>query len=106
MTDKTPNGDPDHDGVNNLMEYAIAGLDPTVSNGAIGTFIDNTLTFTKRQPLAPDLTYVIETSPNLQTGTWTPQVTQAPGNTDTTISFSLLGGPGKVFARLRVELQP
>ena len=106
LTDKTPNGDPDHDGVNNLMEYAIAGLDPTVSNGAIGTFIDNTLTFTKRQPLAPDLTYVIETSPNLQTGTWTPQVTQAPGNTETTISFPLLGGPGKLFARLRVELQP
>ena len=106
LTDKTPAGDPDHDGVNNLVEYAIAGLDPTVPNGAIGTFIDNTLTFTKRQPLAPDLTYVIETSPNLQTGTWTPQVTQAPGNTDTTISFSLLGGPGKVFARLRVELQP
>ncbi len=106
LTDKTPAGDPDHDGVNNLMEYAIAGLDPTVPNGAIGTFIDNTLTFTKRQPPAPDLTYVIEISPNIQTGTWTPQVTQAPGNTETTISFPLLGGPGKLFARLRVELQP
>jgi autotransporter-associated beta strand protein len=94
--------DPDLDGVNNLMEYAIDGLDPTVSNGAIGTFTGNTLSYTKRQPLAADLTYVIETSPDLQPP-WTPQVTQTPSNTDATISYLLPTGQGKFFGRLRVE---
>ena len=96
------NDDPDLDGVNNLMEYAIADLDPTVSNGAIGTFTGNTLSYTKRQPLASDLTYVIETSPDLQQP-WTPQVTQAPSNTDANISYLLPTGQGKIFGRLRVE---
>jgi autotransporter-associated beta strand protein len=99
-----PNDDPDHDGVINLMEYAIAGLDPTVANGTIGSFTGNTLTYTKRQPLATDLTYVIETTSDLQT--WAPQVTQAPGNTDATISYLLPTGQGKFFGRLRVVQQP
>jgi autotransporter-associated beta strand protein len=97
--------DPDLDGVTNLMEYAIDGLDPTVSNGAIGTFTGNTLSFTKRQPLAADLTYVIETSPDLQQP-WTPQVTQTPSNTDATISYLLPTGQGKFFGRLRLQQQP
>ena len=97
--------DPDLDGVNNLMEYSIAGLDPTVPNGAIGTFTGNTLSYTKRQPLAADLTYVIETSPDLQQP-WTPQVTQTPSNTDIIISYLLPTGQGKFFGRLRVEKQP
>ena len=96
--------DPDHDGISNLMEYALAGLDPTVPNGAIGTFSGNTLSYTKRQPLAADLSYVIETSPDLRQP-WTAQVTQAPGNTDATISYALPTGQGKLFARLRVEQQ-
>jgi len=96
------NDDPDLDGVNNLMEYAIADLDPTVSNGAIGTFTGNTLSYTKRQPLASDLTYVIETSPDLQQP-WTSQVTQAPSDTNTNISYLLPTGQGKIFGRLRVE---
>ena len=86
------------------MEYALAGLDPTVPNGAIGTFSGNTLSYTKRQPLAADLSYVIETSPDLRQP-WTAQVTQAPGNTDATISYALPTGQGKLFARLRVEQQ-
>ena len=99
-----PNDDSDHDGISNLMEYALAGLDPTVPNGAIGTLTGNTLSYTKRQPLAADLSYVIETSPDLRQP-WTPQVTQAPGNTDATISYALPTGQGKLFARLRVEQQ-
>lgn len=94
--------DPDQDGVNNLIEYAIAGLDPTVSNGAIGSFTGNTLSFSKRQPLAADLTYAIETSTNLQT--WTP-VTPSVNNSST-ISYTLPNGQGQIFARLRVQLLP
>ena len=94
--------DPDNDGVSNLVEYAIAGLDPTVPNGSIGTFTGLTLTFTKRSPLATDISYVIETSPNLQPP-WTPQVTHGLGNTDPTISYLLPSGGGKIFARLKVQ---
>jgi autotransporter-associated beta strand protein len=95
--------DPDNDGISNLVEYAIAGLDPTVGNGALDTFTGLTLSFTKRQPLATDITYVIETSPDLQSP-WTPQVTHtAPVNTDAIISHTLSDGPVKNFARLKVS---
>ncbi|MBN8459864.1 MAG: autotransporter-associated beta strand repeat-containing protein [Verrucomicrobia bacterium] len=97
-----PSDDPDKDGISNLVEYAIAGLDPTVSNGAIGTFSGLTLTFTKRTPLATDISYIIETSPDLL-NPWTAQVTHGPGNTDPTITYTLPSGGGKVFARLKVE---
>jgi fibronectin-binding autotransporter adhesin len=97
-----PNDDPDNDGISNLVEYAIAGLDPTVSNGSIGTFSGLTLTFTKRSPLATDISYVIETSPDLQ-NPWSAQVTQGLGNTDPAISYLLPTGGGKLFARLKVE---
>ena len=93
--------DPDHDGVINLIEYAIAGLDPTVSNGSIGTLTTNTLSYTKRQPIATDITYVIETSPDFKT--WTPQVTHGPDNTDATITYTLPAGQGQLFGRLRGE---
>jgi len=96
--------DPDHDGVSNLVEYAIAGQDPTMPNAAIGTFSGGTLTYDKR-PGTSGLTYVIETSPDLQPP-WTARVTQAPGNTEATISYLLPTGHSTLFARLRVEQQP
>lgn len=96
------NADPDSDGISNLIEYAIAGLDPTVSNSSIGTFSGLTLTFTKRTPLAADLVYIIETSPDLQLP-WTAQVTHVLGNTDPTISYTLPSGQGKHFARLKLQ---
>ena len=95
------NDDPDKDGISNLVEYAVAGLDPTVSNGAVGALTGLTLTFTKRTPLATDISYIIETSPNLL-NPWTAQVTHGPGNTDPTISYLLPSGGGKLFARLKV----
>jgi len=100
-----PNDDPANDGISNLVKYAIAGLDPTVSNGSVGTFTGNTLTFNKRQPLATDLTYVIETSPDLQPP-WTTRVTQGPDNTATTISYTLPTGQGTCFERLKVIQTP
>ena len=100
-----PNDDPANDGISNLVKYAIAGLDPTVSNGSVGTFTGNTLTFNKRQPLATDLTYVIETSPDLQPP-WTTRVTQGPDNTATTISYTLPTGQGTCFERLKVVQTP
>jgi hypothetical protein len=60
-----PNDDPDNDGIDNLTEYAVANLDPTVNNGSVGTFTGLTLSFAKRQPLAGDITYSIEESTDL-----------------------------------------
>jgi hypothetical protein len=58
------NDDPDDDGICNLLEYAIAGQDPTVSNATIGSFTGQTLSFTKRQGTS-GLTYAIQESADL-----------------------------------------
>jgi fibronectin-binding autotransporter adhesin len=102
-----PNDDPDNDGVSNLVEYAIAGQDPTVANSTIGTFIGNTLSFDKRLPLASDLTYAIETSIDLGATPWA----EAPAGIDyindgTTISYLLPGTNPKDFMRLKVIKNP
>jgi hypothetical protein len=53
------------------------------------------------------VTWIIETSETL-TGTWSPEVTQAPGNATATISYNLnpLPGTPKKFARLKVVKAP
>ncbi len=96
------NGDDDNDGIINLVEYAL-GLDPQVSSVPAGSFVGNLLTFTKgpEAKVAGDVTYIIETSTSLDTGSWTPA---AATDTTDTISFSLPPNQpgGKLFARLRV----
>jgi Bacterial Ig-like domain len=94
-------GDADGDGIANILEYAL-GLSPTTANSAPGTFTSGTLSFTKGTEALTngDLTYVIETSTDLST--WTPVVTQAAGDTSTTISYTLPTGQSKIFARLKV----
>jgi hypothetical protein len=94
--------DPDGDGISNLLEYAIADLDPTVPNSAVGFVNGMTLTFNKRQPLATDISYVIETTSDVLSP-WTTQVTHtAPYNTDPTISYTLPANKDKFFARLKI----
>ena len=96
-----PNDDPDNDGIDNLTEYAVAALDPTVSNGSVGAFTGLTLSFAKRQPLAGDITYSIEQSTDLGVSdNWDP--VSSAVNDDTTISYTLPGGPAKEFLRLKV----
>jgi hypothetical protein len=99
------NGDSDNDGIRNGVEYALQ-TNLSGSDGSVGSFVGNLLTFTKRQDAIDngDVTYIIETSPDLTT--WTPQVTQNPGNTDGTISYSLPTGQGKLFGRLLVVIAP
>lgn len=93
-----PDGDSDNDGVKNLIEYAL------VNDGERGVFSGNTLTFTKRgAPYGSDVSYTIETSETLVGGSWSPAVTQAPGDPSATISYTFTPGtPVMQFARLRI----
>jgi autotransporter-associated beta strand protein len=97
-----PNGDSDNDGVKNLIEYAL------VDGGERGVLGGNTITFTKRgAPWGTDITYDIETSLTLETGSWSteakPPVIESAGS----ISFPFTPGtPVKKFARLKVTQAP
>jgi autotransporter-associated beta strand protein len=101
-----PHDDPDNDGISNLVEYAIAGHDPTVGNPAISTFNAGTLSFTKRLD-ATGITYAIESSTLLSAGSWAtlpkPPVVESPS----AISYPFTPGtPVQNFARLKVTLSP
>ena len=97
-------GDSDNDGVKNLIEYAL------VDGGERGVLTGNTITFTKRgEPYGSDLTYVIETSESLGTGSWTDEVTHGPELllSNPAISYTFTPGtPVKKFARLKIVTTP
>ncbi|MEX1116648.1 MAG: family 16 glycosylhydrolase [Akkermansiaceae bacterium] len=99
-------GDSDNDGILNLVEYALA-LNFNGSDGSAGTFTGNLLSFTKRPDAIDngDVSWVIETSQTLAPDSWTPAVTQNPGDANPTISHPLPTGQGKIFGRLKV-VQP
>jgi autotransporter-associated beta strand protein len=103
-----PSDDPDHDGVSNLVEYAIAGMDPTAGNAAPGTLSGNTLRFNKRLPLATDLAYAIEESKDLGVNDAWAEVPTGPSyvNDSTKISYTLPAGPTKNFLRLKLIANP
>jgi hypothetical protein len=94
------------DGLTNQLVYAL-DLKTDGTNGAPGTLTGNKITFTKRSAAITngDVTYSIETSPNLQPP-WSAVVTHNPGSTDATIFYDLPTGQGKIFARLKVIQAP
>jgi len=98
-----PNDDADNDGIHNLLEYALAGQDPTVPQASVGTFNGTTLSFTKRAGTI-GLTYAIQESTDL--GVTVPWDEVAGGsyvNNATTISYTLTPGTSaKHFLRLRI----
>ena len=100
-----PNDDPDNDGIRNLVEYAIAGQDPTVSDPTVGAFTGTTLSFNKRAGTT-GLTYAIQKSTDLGvTDSWVEVTGVSPGyvNDGTTISLTLTPGtPAQNFLRLRL----
>ena len=102
---KLPDADPDNDGISNLLEYALAGFDPTVPNVSAGTLAGNVLSFNKSALAVSngDVTYSIEESATLGIAP-SPWVTVTPlANNPTTISYSLPPSLPKEFARLKVS---
>ena len=99
-----PNDDPDNDGIRNLIEYAVAGHDPTSPNPSVGTFSSNLISFTKR-PGTIGLTYAIQDSTDLgATDLWA-EVPPSPSyiNNATTIAHTLVPDTSpKIFLRLKV----
>ena len=102
-----PNQDFDNDGVSNIVEYAIAGQDPTVPNSTIGTFTAGSLSFSKRLD-ASGLTYAIQQSTDLGMADPWKEVTHNPPansyvNDAGAISYTLTPGtPERKFLRLQV----
>jgi hypothetical protein len=102
-----PDGDSDNDGIPNLVEYAI-NLNFAGSDGSAGTLTGKVLSFTKRAEAVTngDVSYSIETSPDLLEP-WTHVSYVLPDvNDGTTISYTLPTGLGKIFARLVVTEIP
>jgi autotransporter-associated beta strand protein len=101
-----PNDDFDKDGVRNLIEYAIAGQDPTVPNATVGSFTDGLLSFAKRQGTT-GLSYAIEESTDLGVADDWDEVSGINYvNDPNTISYPLTPGtPPTNFLRLKVMTQ-
>jgi len=107
--EKFPDADPDHDGIANLIEYAIDGLSPVEANAAPGALAGNTLTFTKRAAAVTndDVTYGFEDSLDLgATDPWTvvnlPNSHVAETAGIISYTFNHLTDGARAFIRLRV----
>jgi autotransporter-associated beta strand protein len=115
LSDKTPTGDPDNDGITNLVEYVLKDGDPSTSNpgilptvNAAGT--DFVFTYFRRAA-ATGTTQVFESSATLGAGSWTPVaipggpgviVTDQGGGIDKVEITVPKGTNTKLFGRLQV----
>ena len=114
LPDKSAAGDPDHDGIPNLLEYVLRNGDPSVGSTAIlptstTTATDVVFTFYRRAASTVDTTQTFEYSDNL-TG-WTPLaipggtgvvVTDIGGGIDEVVVTVPIGSNTKLFGRLAV----
>lgn len=101
--DKAADADPDGDGIINLLEYALDGLNPTAPS-TLPALASGGISFTKRALAVSngDVIYEIQSSPTLGADP-SPWTTVTPDvDSETTISYTLPTGPLKNFVRLRV----
>ncbi len=108
------NADPDHDGISNLMEYALM-LNPLQPNaGVLEERVENgrfTLIYKKRK-LATDLFYAVDISPDLVTwdtsGTQFDEIVLSNTSSAQVIQVSDKSASNALtrYFRLRVQLQP
>ncbi len=104
--DALPSSIPFNDGVTNLMKYALgmpgnAMANPSELPSASGGMESSTFNFIFRRERS-ELTYTIETSPDLSPDSWT-EYSINPGNVGNTVTVSIpIDISGKGFCRLRV----
>ena len=105
--ERAPTADPDADGSINLLEYAL-GSAPRQSSSlpAVTAALapDGRLTFTFPRQNAPDLTYIVEFSTTLDTGSWQTGFTStgAENTAGPVTATDPEPDAGRRFARLRV----
>jgi autotransporter-associated beta strand protein len=107
-----PTDDPDHDGLSNLMEYAL-NTSPMLSNASpvsqnlttVGANRYLRLTVVKN-PLASDLTYAVEVTSDITSNIWTELTTVANGNELTGTDTLPVSSTQRRFIRLRVTANP
>lgn len=101
-----PEGDFDGDGISNLLEYALDGLDPAIADHAVGSLDGLLLSYAKRPEAVQnnDVVYLIESSADL--GIELPWIAVTPEDDDDQIISFRFSGTERDFARLRVSLIP
>lgn len=115
VSDPSPGGDPDNDGIKNLIEYVLLGGDPSTSTTGILPTVNATgenFVFTYyRRAAATGTTQTFEYSTTLEAGSWTPLA--IPGGSGVTVTdqgggiekveIAIAKGVGtKLFGRLQV----
>ncbi len=103
--DAAVTANPSHDGISNLVKYAL-DLNPSVSSQPAGTHSGGSLSFTKGTMAKADsnIAYSIEESTDL--ATWGAPTLGTATNGANTISYTFPSGQTKVFARLKVTQTP
>jgi hypothetical protein len=95
--------DTDSDGLPLLLEYALGGS-PTTNDTALtpaARVLGNILSI-NYIPLRPELTYSVETSPNLQSGSWTTAGVSLSNSGNLHTASYLFGTESRRFVRLKV----
>ena len=109
--DAADSADPDHDGIQNLMEFAL-GLDPMLPSTMPATLVVNggqmEYTYTRSKAALATVTFTVERTDSLTDGIWTSENVEeltpplADNGVTQTVKVTLPAGNNRRFVRLRV----